>query len=230
MSLINRTHLSYLRCVEQYFLSLTEKGLSLSPIDYQIIDSWKARGIPLSIACSGIKTAITTYNRNYGSFTSPPKSIRYCEGLVEKEFANHKRLKVGSHFRQEEPADDKKALLRRIDKLIDKIDAIIIREKDEKLRRLYVRVRRRVQGLRSDIDKKHLYIYAELEKIDKSFLSEFCNRMSPEALTLIVEETKEKLSSHRHRMTHEAYERTSESLRNRLVRKRYRLLSIDIGD
>lgn len=230
MSLVNRNNLSYQYCVEQYFLSFIKSGVALSPLDSQTIKSWKKRGVPLNIVCAGIKKGVESYKKTYGPYKPPPRSIKYCEGLVEKEFINYKRLKVGAHLRLEGKADEKKVLLRGIDALINKMTNVIVGERDEKLKGLYNTVRNRIVDLGSNIDKNYLYIHAELEKTDRFFLDEFCKLISPDELASVMEETEEKLSLHKFRMNKEAYERTLGSLRNLLVRKRYGLLSVEFGD
>ena len=107
MSLINRNNLNYLSCVEQYFLSLTKTGTALSPLDYQIIKSWEKRGIPLNIACNAIKRGIESFKKTHGFNKPLPKSIKYCENLVEEDFVNYKGRKVGAHFKQAGKLEDK---------------------------------------------------------------------------------------------------------------------------
>ncbi|MFH2012633.1 MAG: hypothetical protein ABIJ37_08050 [Pseudomonadota bacterium] len=230
MSLINRNNLNYLSSVEQYFLSLTKIGTALSPLDYQIIKSWEERGIPLNIACNAIKRGIESFRKTY-SFNKPlPKSIKYCENLVEEEFLNYKRRKVGAHYKQVKELDEKTILLKKLDSLITKIANIIDEEEDKKLKKLYSKTYNRVLKLSSTIDETYLSIYAELEKIDKYFINEFLKLISPDDLTTLIREAEDRLSSHRIKMSKEAYEKTFISLRNLLVREQYGLLKIEIGD
>ena len=231
LSLINRNNLNYLYCVEQYFLSLTGSGVALSPIDYQAIKSWEKKGIPLNIVCAGIKRGIESFRKTHGLYNSLPRSIKYCEGLVEEEFLKYKRLKVGAHFEQKGEIEDKKVLLRRIDTLINKITRANNGERVEGVRELYDAVCNRILNLRSDIDKgeSYLHIYSEVEEIDRSFINGFCKLMSPGELAGLMEKTEGKLSPHKFRMSKEAYERTLESQRNLLVRKRYGLFRLEIN-
>jgi len=230
LSLINRNNLSYLYCVEQYFLSLTKIGTALSSLDYQIIKSWEKRGVPLNIVCNAIKRGIESFKKTYGLNKPLPKSIKYCENLVEEEFVNYKRRKVGAHFKQAGELEEKIIILRKINTLIDKIAKVTDREKDEKVRKLYAAVYDRTLKLSSNIDENYLFIYTEVEKIDKYFINEFLELMSPDDLTALMKEAEEKLSLHKIKMNQEAYERTFISLRNLLVRERYGLLKIEIGD
>ena len=229
MSLINRDNLNYLSCIEQYFLSLIKKGVSLSPLDYQIIRSWEKRGIPLSVACSGLKRGIESFVKANGPYKPLPRSIKYCEAPVENEFINYKRRKVGAHLREEE-VDERKILLKRLNVLMSKIGNVIEGEGDKNLKRLYVAVYNKVQKLASNIDKNSLLIYSEIEEIDRYFMCEFYKLMRAEELSDLQKETKEKLSLLKIRMSKEAYEKTLENLINLDARRRYGLLEISIGE
>ena len=229
MSLINRNNLSYIYCIEQYFLSLTKKGVALSPLDYQKIKSWEKRGVPLNVVCKGIKNGIEFYRKTHGPHKPMPRSIKFCEGLVEKEFINHKRLRVGVNFRQQGEVYEKKVILRGIDGLIDKIENTIIRENNKKFKELYSTVRDRIRDLRSNVNKSYLHVYAELEEMDRFFLNEFCRLISHDELTSLVDEAETRLSSLRTQMSQEAYERTRETIKSLLLRKRYGLLKIELG-
>ena len=230
MSLLNRNNLNYLYSVEQYFLSLLKTGTALSPLDYQTIKSWEEKGVPLSVACNAIKRGIESFKKAHGFNKPLPKSIKYCENLVEEEFANYKRRKVGTHFKQAGEFEEKIILLRKINALIDKIAKVADRENDEKVRKLYATVYDEILKLSSNIEKNYLYTYTEVEKTDKYFLNEFLKLIPSDELSSLMKEAEEKLSLHKIKMSQEAYERTFITLRNLLARERYGLLKIEIGD
>ena len=230
MSLINRDNLNYLSSIEQYFLSLINTGVSLSPLDYQIIRSWEKRGIPLSVACSGIKRGIESFVKANGPYKPLPRSIKYCENPVENEFINYKRLKIGAHLRKEEEIDEKTILLKRINVLKVKIEDAIEGERDETLKRLYTIVYNKVENLVSNIDQTHLLIYSEIEAIDRYFMREFYKSMQTEEFNALLNETKGKLSSLKIKMSKDAFEKTLETLIDRNAKRRYGLLEIKIGE
>ncbi len=230
MSLINRDNLNYLSCIEQYFLSLIKIGVSLSPLDYQIIRSWERRGIPLSVACSGIKRGIESFVKANSPYKPLPRSIKYCENPVENEFVNYKRLKVGAHLRKEEEIDEKKTLLKRLNVLMVKIENATESERDENLKRLYTTVYNKIRNLISNIDKNRLFIHSEIEGIDRCFMGEFYKLMRTEELNDLMNETKEKLSLLKIKMSKDAYEKTLENLIDLNAKRRYGLLEIKIGE
>ena len=74
----------YLITVEQFVLSLKESGLSLSAIDYDLIQQWEKRGVPVKVVCRGIETG-------FGKFesTNPRQltrvSLSYLKVFIEEE-------------------------------------------------------------------------------------------------------------------------------------------------
>ena len=74
----------YLITVEQFVLSLKESGLSLSATDYDLIQQWVHRGVPVKVVCRGIETG-------FGKFesTNPRQltrvSLSYLKVFIEEE-------------------------------------------------------------------------------------------------------------------------------------------------
>ena len=52
---------NYLLTVEQFFLTLKNHGLALSATDYDLIQQWECRGIPINVVCRGIKNGIIEF-------------------------------------------------------------------------------------------------------------------------------------------------------------------------
>ena len=49
--------MNYLKTIEQFFLSLKDSGLTLSSSDYQLIEEWEKRNIPIELICSEVQHA-----------------------------------------------------------------------------------------------------------------------------------------------------------------------------
>ena len=52
----------YLVTIEQFVLSLKESGLSLSATDYDLIQQWENRSVPVNVVCRGIETGFIELN------------------------------------------------------------------------------------------------------------------------------------------------------------------------
>jgi len=76
----------YLVTIERFVLSFKESGLSLSALDYDLIQQWEKRGIPTDVVCRGIETGFTEFER-----TNPRQSthlnLSYLKVFIEKEMA-----------------------------------------------------------------------------------------------------------------------------------------------
>ena len=75
---------NYLVTVEQFFLTLKNHGLSLSATDYDLIQQWECRGIPINVVCRGIKNGIIELDKQ-NTRQSSRVSLSYLKVFVEEE-------------------------------------------------------------------------------------------------------------------------------------------------
>ena len=74
----------YLVTIEKFVLSLKESGLSLSATDYDLIQQWENRGIPMNVIFRGIETGFIEFERT--NPRQPPRiSLSYFKVFIEKE-------------------------------------------------------------------------------------------------------------------------------------------------
>jgi hypothetical protein len=76
---------SYLEHVQAYFLAFRGDGVSLSPLDAQLLADWKARGVPYAVICRGIRKAAEAILYNAGQ-AARLRTLRSCRSAVEREF------------------------------------------------------------------------------------------------------------------------------------------------
>jgi len=74
----------YLVTVERFVLSLKESGLSLSATDYDLIQQWENRGVPVQLVCRGIEAGFLKFES-----TNPRQPTRftlsYLKAFIEEE-------------------------------------------------------------------------------------------------------------------------------------------------
>ena len=74
----------YLVTIEQFVLSLKESGLSLSATDYDLIQQWENRRVPVHVVCRGIETGFIEFER-----TTPRQpsriNLNYLKVFIEDE-------------------------------------------------------------------------------------------------------------------------------------------------
>ena len=77
-------YFNYFTEIEDTFIRRRGKHLLLSPMDWALIESWKAKGVPLHVALQGIE-------RSFNSHDAKPrrrsvKTLMYCQEEVEALF------------------------------------------------------------------------------------------------------------------------------------------------
>jgi len=75
---------NYLVTVEQFFLTLKDSGLALSATDYDLIQQWEERGIPVNVVCRGIENGVEEFGRQ-NTRQSSKMGLSYLKVFVEEE-------------------------------------------------------------------------------------------------------------------------------------------------
>ena len=75
---------NYLVTVERFFLSLKGSGLALTATDYDLIQQWEKRGIPVKVVCRGIENGIAEFDR-HNIRPSSRVGLSYLKVYVEEE-------------------------------------------------------------------------------------------------------------------------------------------------
>ena len=73
---------NYLVTVERFFLSLKDSGLMLSATDYDLIQQWESKGIPVNIVCRGIENGVAEFATQR---QSSRMGLSYLKVYVEEE-------------------------------------------------------------------------------------------------------------------------------------------------
>ena len=81
---VNTENQNYLVTVEQFFLTLKDSGLALSATDYDLIQQWEGRGIPVNVVCRGIENGVEELGRQ--NTRQPSRmGLSYLKVFVEEE-------------------------------------------------------------------------------------------------------------------------------------------------
>jgi hypothetical protein len=88
-------YFNYFTEIEDAFIRRRGKHLLLSPLDWALIESWKAMGVPLHVALRGVE-------KSFDSYEAKPrrrsvKSLLYCQEEVEAQFAEWRERQTGAH-------------------------------------------------------------------------------------------------------------------------------------
>ena len=79
---MNLENQNYLVTVEQFFLTLKDSGLALSATDYDLIQQWEGRGIPVNVVCRGIENGVAEFGNTRQSSRI---GLSYLKVFVEEE-------------------------------------------------------------------------------------------------------------------------------------------------
>jgi len=88
-------YFNYFTEIEEAFIRRRGKHLLVSPLDWSLMESWKAMGIPLHVVLRGIE-------KSFDSYESRPrnrsvKTLFYCQEEVEAQFAEWVESQTGAH-------------------------------------------------------------------------------------------------------------------------------------
>ena len=95
-------YFSYHSEIEDAFTRRRGKHLMLSPLDWQLIESWKERGIPLHIVERAIEEVFD--NQKSAGRKRAINSLRYCQAEVESQYGEWLKSRVGAHQSESEAA------------------------------------------------------------------------------------------------------------------------------
>jgi hypothetical protein len=87
-------YFNYFTEIEDAFIRRRSKHLLLSPMDWALIESWKAMEVPLHVALRGIEKAFDSWEAKPRKRSV--KSLLYCQEEVEAQYAEWLEAHVGA--------------------------------------------------------------------------------------------------------------------------------------
>lgn len=97
-------YFNYFTEIEDAFVRRRGKHLLVSPLDWSLMESWKAAGVPLHVVLRGIERAFDSYEARPRSRSV--KSLFYCQEEVEAQFAEWLQSRRGASATEEEAASE----------------------------------------------------------------------------------------------------------------------------
>ena len=86
-------YFNYFTEIEDAFIRRRGKHLLLSPMDWALIEGWKARGVPLHVVLRGVEQSFDSYEAK--PRRRSVKSLFYCQEEVEAQYAEWLESQVG---------------------------------------------------------------------------------------------------------------------------------------
>jgi len=207
---------TYLKDVEDYFLSHAGKGIMLSPKEYELIVKWKGRGIPKEVVFKGISNAIDNYKNKAGRNESP-KSLIHCAHFIEEEIKRYSSVNINKSKKLESKPNDF------IEKILDRLAKIIRSEERENIRKHYMEARKGI-SLMSDLEDED--IFKALENIENQFYESIFQNLQQTEKERINSEAENMISKRSRSMTEKAHRESVLAFRNEILARDYELKSI----
>ena len=87
---------NYFTEVEEEFVRRRGKPLTISSLDWALVESWKNAGIPLHLVLRSINEAFDAYDKRTHN-RRRVNTMFYCEQAVESNFADYRLAQVGGN-------------------------------------------------------------------------------------------------------------------------------------
>jgi len=93
-------YFNYFTEIEDAFIRRRGKHLLLSPMDWALIEGWKARGVPLHVVLRGVEQSFDSYEAKPRKRSV--KSLFYCQEEVEAQYGEWLESQLGATAAAEE--------------------------------------------------------------------------------------------------------------------------------
>ncbi|MBI4445683.1 MAG: hypothetical protein HY645_07205 [Acidobacteria bacterium] len=210
-------YFNYFTEIEEYFLRRRGKNVLVSPLDWCLIELWKASGIPPHVVLRGIDRSFETAEKRQ---KKPPSNLFYCQPAVLEAFEEYERAKLGSenHLPGQAPFTREQVLA-----YLQKCRTGLLHLKGE----LFESATQRLMALCEEVSRSAFPDYERLDRdlstIGAEVTRELGARLPEEVRKKIRQEITEDVKIYRKRVSKEVYRRLQESYLAKKIRQLYNL-------
>jgi hypothetical protein len=86
---------NYFTEIEEHFVKRRGKHLLVSPIDWNLIATWRSTGVPLHVALRGIDIAMDGYLARKNPGSAKVNTLCYCHDAVMEAYSGYLESRVG---------------------------------------------------------------------------------------------------------------------------------------
>lgn len=209
---------SYIKDVENYFLSLAGEGIMLSSVDYNLIREWRDKEIPKEVVFKGINKAFQDFKSKEGQGPKSARNLRRCVSYIDKSIREYSPV-IGRDTMSSESVD----MTRDLNKLIDRLNKYINSESGLILKNYYNNAKDRISSNIESSDEEGI---AVINQIEQECLKELFLNLPDAEKESITNEAKSMIGSRARHMTREALEESIISFRNELLVTEYNIKSL----
>jgi len=231
--MVRMNYYNYFTEVEEHFVRRRGKHLLVSPLDWSLIASWRASGVPLNVVLRGIDIAIDHFLARHrpGERLS---SLAYCHDTVMQEYASHLESHLGEAAPSVQEDGEKKAERAAVPDGPDKDTVLVlifsrIREKQsamesrEAIDRVLARLEEIIRGLESDREVDFEALERDLELVDEILAEGLQPAIAAEQLASWEQEAKKDLKIYKKRLPKDVFDKIR---RNYMRQKVHKLFNV----
>jgi hypothetical protein len=231
-------YFNYFTEVEEEFVRRRGKPLTISPLDWALVESWKRAGIPLHLVLRSINEAFDGYDKRPHN-RRKVNTMFYCEQAVESNFADYRQAQVGGASGQTpQPSDStperptketsgafsKSVLLDFIARCSRDISEAAAHSFgkvgiQEALTRALARLAEIAQEIESATRVDAEGIERDLDSIDRMILDTLKSELGEQVIAELRNAAKTQLRSYKKNMEKEIFEQTVENFTARRLRE-----------
>lgn len=100
-------YFNYFTEIEEVFIRRRKRHLSLSPLDWALIEAWKKRGIPLRVVLKSINKVFDVLDEHPNQLKNI-KSLLYCNNEIESQYREWLDTNIGKAKKDEINASQKR--------------------------------------------------------------------------------------------------------------------------
>ena len=231
-------YFNYFTEVEEEFVRRRGKPLTISPLDWALVESWKNADIPLHLVLRSINEAFDAYDKRPNN-RRKVNSIFYCQQAVEANFAEYRLAQVGGRPGQlpDTPAQDsapskqetsgtfsRSELLDFINRCSRDISLATANAAGKaRIEEALTRALARLAEIAQEIEASHRVdaeaIERDLDSIDRMILETLKSELGEQVIAELRKEAKSQLRSYKKNMEKEIFEQTVENFAARRLRE-----------
>lgn len=232
---------NYFTEVEQHFVRRRGKHMWISPLDWSLVATWRASGVPLNVALRGIDIAMDTWDSKPHRSSDRLSTLFYCHNSVMEEYARHLEAHLGEEPGESRSAGEKPpagesetpdgpgrdSVLRFLASRILEIEPMQAKhspgEDDEAITRVLSRLRQIAQSVESAerIDLEALE--RDLSILDDLLVSELRLGIAQEQLAAWEQEARKELKVYKKRLPKETYAKIVDNFLRGRIRRQFRI-------
>lgn len=211
-----RNYFNYFTEIEEYFVRKRGKNITVSPLDWCLIELWKDNGIPLHVVLRGIDRSFENAEKRQ---RRSPSTLFYCHPAVMEAFEEHSRAMLGSSESEEAPL----TAVTQWAQIADYIQTLAERLEGPRSAALGS-VRARLAAIEAEIRVRPPVspenLDAELRQMGKMVVADLQETMAKDELQALAIEAKQETAIYKKHLSREMYKKLVASYFERKVLER----------